>query len=124
MSTVMLKRLIVWFFEMLSELPLLGLLLILASTGHGLSHVHPGDLLFAVYAIAYAFMWRAGYLLTTGLLRILWSNRRPWLHPVVSVLLFSIHLQIVLASLGGTTMPARLALKAAGACIVFACTFA
>lgn len=118
------KRLVVWLIEMSCELLLLTSLLMFMFWVHEPIGKFLKSLPSTIYVIAYVFMWRDGYLLTTGILRLIWSNRKPWLHPAISVVLFSIHVLVFYFLTGGFDRIERLAIEAGGACIVFACTFA
>jgi hypothetical protein len=120
-----LKRLVVWFLETSSEVLLLCSFLGVFSTfAYGAGDVRTRDVFAFLVAISVVFMAQFGYLLTTVIVRILWTNRTPWLHPVVSAVLFSIHLQIFFFVTRGLHLSERLAINVGGACVVFACTFA
>ena len=124
---LILKRLAVWFMEMSSEALLLsvfmGIFSFFAYTP-GDNKIYARDWLAFLAAIVVVFMAQFGYLVTTIIVRIFWTNRTSRLHPVISVVLFSIHLQIFFFVTGGLHMSERLAINTGGACIVFACTFA
>lgn len=122
-----LKRFVVWLFETSCEVLLLLALLYALSPffyGPSASKTSAREVVFGLVAISIAFMAESGYLLTTGIVRVFWTNRTPWLHPIISVLLFLIHLQIFFFATGGLHMSERLVINTGGACIVFACTFA
>jgi hypothetical protein len=121
-----LKRLTVWLFETSFEAFLLWFLLLLVFT-YGSERIYGRDVwsgLVAISGVLGVFMAEFGYLLTTGVVRAFWTNRTPWLHPTISVVLFSIHLQIFFLVSGDLYPFERLWINAGGACIVFACTFA
>lgn len=120
-----LKRLVIWLFEISCQVLLLCLLLgVFSYFAYKPSDtkIHPRDVFAMLLAISVVFMAQFGYLLTTMILRIFWTNRTPWLHPAISVVLFSIHLAIFFAA-GNFGMPERLAIAIGGSCIVFATTF-
>jgi len=118
---LILKRLAVWLLETSCETLLLGLFLTVF-LGFD-QHAFGKALLF--YAGAVAFMaYTTGYLLTTVIVRAVWRSQRLWLYPIVSTVPFFIHSQIFFVASGGSTPSERLWIRAAGACIVFACTFA
>lgn len=119
------KRLVVWAFEIVTEALLLGLCLtFLSYNKYGPSDSSlVNDILFFINAVFLVFMIGTGYLLTTGIFRMAWVGRGRWVHPIASVVLFSIHLQALFIIAGGLDVAERLKIQAAGACIVLACTF-
>jgi hypothetical protein len=120
------KRMVVWLLERSCEVLLLYPLLYIFSTlfyGPTRGKTSAREVIFILVGISVLFMAKSGYLLTTAILRILWTNRTPWLHPAISVALFLIHLQVFFFATGGVNLSERLAIRAGGACIVFSCTF-
>lgn len=125
MATI-LKRLVVWSLEVLCQALLLCLFLWVFSYfayNPSDTKIYAREVLALLLAILVVFMAQFGYLLTTLLLRIFWTNRVSWLHPTISVGLFSIHLAIFFAT-GAFGPPERVAIATGGSCIVFATTFA
>jgi hypothetical protein len=123
---LILKRVTVWLLEMFSEAILLSVLLTVSSIREGprpFQWSFVKELLFAVSAITYVFMWHSGYLLTTAVLRIVWKRPRLWLYSVVAVVVFLIHLQVIFLIASGWTASERLPVQVGGACIVYGCTF-
>jgi hypothetical protein len=118
---LILKRLVVWFLETSCGALLLGLFLVV--------YFGPGrngfirDLLVAAGAIALLSV-TTGYVLTTALFRSILSTQRLWLYPIVASILFFVHTQIFFVATGAFTPSRRLLIRAAGASVVFACTFA
>jgi hypothetical protein len=86
----MLKRLVVWLLEMSAEVLLLCLFLIVFSyfSIGGTSDISARTVWFSILGISILFMVKTGYLLTMAIVRILWTNQKPWLHPAISVILF------------------------------------
>jgi hypothetical protein len=121
-----LKRLVVWLLETSCEVLLLCLFLLVLSffSTSGNHNVPARVVWFALLAISLLFMAQFGYLLTSVIVRTFWTNRMPWLHPTVSLVLFSIHLQIFFIVTGGLHLSERLAIQAGGAGVVFSSTFA
>lgn len=122
-----LKRLSVWLIETSCEVFLLSLFLGIFSVvvyAPSDTKIHARQELAFLAAIAVVFMARFGYLVTTMILRMFWTNRTPWLHPAISAVLFSLHLHVFFFVTGGLHLSERLAINTCGACIVFACTFA
>ncbi len=120
-----LRRLFVWFLETLCEALLLCVFLIsfsYFSTG-GRNDLSASKFGFVILGISILFMAKTGYLLTTAIVRMVWTNRTLWLHPVISVALFSVHLEIFFFVTGGLNASERLAIGIGGAAIVFSCTF-
>ena len=118
---LILKRLAVWLLETLCETLLLGLFL---TVFFGFDqHAFGKDLLIYASGVVFLF-FTTGYLLTTAILRAVWRSQRLWLYPIISTVLFFIHSQIFFVDSGGSTPSEKLWIRAAGACIVFACTFA
>ena len=119
---LVLKRLAVWFFEIVFEALLIGLLLI-GTYGYD-KHAFGKDLLIYAVAVLYMF-FLAGYILSTAVSRAVWRGRKLWPYPAIGMILFLIHFEIMNIGIGGAFAPSdRLRIRAAGACIVFICTFA
>jgi hypothetical protein len=118
---LILKRLAVWLLETTCETLLMGLFM---TVFFGFDR-HAFGMALLFYASAVALMsYTTGYLLTTAILRAVWKSQRLWLYPIVSTVPFFIHSQIFFVDSGGSTPSEKLAIRAAGACIVFACTLA
>jgi hypothetical protein len=118
----MIKRLVVWLIETLSEALLLGTVLI-ALLGYDQKAFFK-DL--SVYSSGVVLLFfTTGYILTTAVVRAVWSGRALWLYPTVATGLFLIHFEIMNVLLRGAFAPSdRLRIRAAGACIVILCTIA
>lgn len=118
----MIKRILVWFIETLSEMLLLGIVLTVL-LGHD-----PGALLkdLWVYSAGIVLLFfTTGYIFTTIVVRAVWMGQELWIYPAIATSLFLIHFEIMNVSLGGAfTPPDRVRILVAGACIVLACTFA
>jgi hypothetical protein len=122
---LILKRLVVWLIETSCEALLLGAVLIVSSMSYGPSQSgFAKDLLFSAWATAFVFMWGTGYVVTTLLFRVFLRGQRLWLYPAVAAVLFLTHLQILFFIATGWPSSQRIQVRAAGVCIVFACTFA
>jgi hypothetical protein len=130
--TLILKRLAVWLIEALCEALLLSVLLILyiRVSGGPDQHVsYSRQLLFLFAAILTVFMFASGYLLTTAIFGVVSRSQRSWLYPTIAAVLYLAHLHIAFGgarsglSLAHWDLPQRLTLEAAGACVVFACTW-
>ena len=119
---LILKRLTIWLFETSCEVILLGLFLTIF-LGFD-KHDFGKDLLTYIAGIILLSI-TTWYLLTTAVARALWAGQRPWPYPVIATTLFLIHFEIFNVGIRGAFDPQeRLPVRAAGACIVFACTFA
>ena len=118
----MIKRIVVWFIETLSEVLLLGIVLTVL-LGHD-SRAFLKDL--SVYSSGIVLLFfTTGYVLTTIVVRAVWKGHALWTYPAIATSLFLIHFEIMNVSLGGAFAPPdRLRVRAAGACIVLACTLA
>jgi len=118
---VIAKRLAVWFVETSSEVLLLGLVLAVL-LGHDQHAFLRG---VASYASGIVLLFiTTGYILTTIIVRALWRGRTLWSYSSIATALFLFHFEIMNVSLGGAFEPSdRFRIRAAGACIAFACTF-
>ncbi len=118
----MIKRVVVWFIETLSEILLLGIVLALL-LGHD-----PGAFFkdLSAYSSGVALLFfTTGYLFTTLLVRAIWNGQALWIYPTIATGLYFLHFEIMNVSLHGAFAPPdRLRIRVAGACIVLACTFA
>ena len=121
-----LKRLAVWFLEISCEALLLSLLLIGLSVPFQPGQFGLGaELLSSFGVIANWLFWRTGYLFTTAIVAVFFRGQKLWVYPAVAALLFVIHIEIVMVKLGSDLASTYgILIPAAGACIVFACTFA
>ena len=118
----MMKRIAVWLIETVSEVLLLGLVLALL-LGHD-QHAFLKDVLIYSSGVSLLF-FSTGFLLTTIIARAVWKTPKPWLYPVIATALFLIHFELMnMGVRGAFEPPTRLRVLIAGACIVFACTFA
>jgi peptidoglycan/LPS O-acetylase OafA/YrhL len=118
---LILKRLAIWLLEMSLELLLLSLLPFVLY-GYD-EHAFGNDLLIFLSGVSFIF-FRTGYLLSTAVSRAVWGGKRWWSYPAIGTALFLVHFQILNFSAGGAfEFPDRVRIQAAGACIVFACTF-
>ena len=118
---LILKRLMVWFVEILFEAMLLGLALI-GLFGYD-QHAFGRSLGLYVSGIL-LLSFTTGYLVTTGIARGAWKGQRWWTYSAISVALFLVHSQIFFVVSGGSTRPEKLSIRIAGVCIVFVCTLA
>jgi hypothetical protein len=118
----MIRRIVVWFIETVSEMLLLGIVLTVL-LGHD-PRTFLKDL--SVYSSGVVLLFfTTGYLLTTIVVRVVWKGRALWVYPAIATGLFLIHFEIMNVSLGGAFAPPdRLLIRAAGACIVILCTLA
>ena len=115
------KRLAVWFVETSSEVLLLGLVLT-ALLGRDQHAFLRGVTSYAA-GIVLLFI-TTGFVLTTIVVRALWRGRTLWSYSIIATALFLFHFEIMNVSLGGAFDPSdRVRIRAAGACIAFACTF-
>lgn len=120
---LVLKRLIVWLVEISSEALLLSLFLVFLSGPSDPAQRGFGtDLFAALAATTVVFMFSTGYLLTTATLRLVWRSERLWLYSAASAALVVAHLQVLFLIASGWSLPMRLQVQVAAACIVFACT--
>lgn len=75
------------------------------------------------------FMLASGYLLTTAIFGVVSRSQKPWLYPTIAAVLYLVHLHIAFGgersglSLAHWDLSQRLTLEAAGACVVFSCTW-
>jgi hypothetical protein len=119
---LILKRLAVWLLETSCEVILLGLFFTVF-LGFD-KHAFTKDLLIYIGGIILLSV-TTWYLLTTAIARALWTGQRLWAYPVIATALFFIHFEIFNVGIGGAfDPPDRHRVRAVGACIVFACTFA
>ena len=120
-ARLILKRLTVWFVEILFEAMLLGLALAglfgydQNAFGKSVERYVSGILLLS---------FTTGYLVTTAIVRLAWKGQSWWSYSAIAVALFLAHSQLFFVVSGGSTLLERLSMQMAGACIVFACTFA
>jgi hypothetical protein len=117
---LILKRLAVWLVETSSEVVLLGLVLTVL-LGHD-RHAFFTDL--AIYSSGIILLFvTTDYVLSTIVVRAVWSGRTLWSYPAIATVLFFIHFETMNVGLGGAFEPsARVRIRAAGACIVLVCT--
>jgi hypothetical protein len=118
----MLTRVAVWFAEMMAEALLLGLSLSV------LLSYDPNEFVkdSLIYSVCVAYMGTVtGYLFTTLVIRVMWKSRMLWSHSAAATALFFVHFEIMNISVGGAFyLPDRVRIRAVGAFIVFACSFA
>lgn len=115
--TKILKRLAIWLVETLCEALLLMVFLTVLWRGQGESSVDD-DMRLIFVGIAFVFMIGSGYLLTTGIVGVIWRSRVPWVYPAIAATLFIVHVQFFAT---GWTSFTKVPVQAGGACIVFAC---
>jgi hypothetical protein len=117
------KRVLVWLIEVWAEALLLALIMMTKLAHDSYEHASIRDVLIFSVAIMYMFFF-TGYLLTTALFRFLWKVQTIWSYPMIAVLLFSAHFEILNLGMGGAFDPKdRLIVRIAGACITFSCTY-
>jgi|ERR1700690_1153200 len=116
---LVLRRLTIWLLETFLELWALGLTLI-CLFGYD-QHAFGKSLGLYVSGLALVSL-TTGYLLTTAIARGAWKGQRLWSYSAVATVLFLVHSQVFFVVSGGSTRSEKLAIRAAGACIVFACT--
>jgi hypothetical protein len=117
-----LKRLIVWFIETCAEVLLLGFVLTVL-LGYD-QHDFFKDLSMYASGIILLF-FTTGYLLSTMVVRAVWRGRTLWSYPAIATVIFFLHFETMNVAVGGAFEPStRVRIRAAGACIVFACTLA
>jgi hypothetical protein len=123
---LVLKKLAVWFLESSCEALLLGVFFAVKELPRGSSrNGFAGDVSsFSLMTIT-IFMWTTGFLLTTGVARVVWRSRRIWLYSAVAAMLFLAHFVYFNLVAPGWTLssPLKLEVGVAGVCIVFGCTF-
>lgn len=116
----MMKRLLVWFIETVSEILLLGIILTVL-LGHD-----PGAFLkdLTIYSSGVVLLFfTTGYVLTTIVVRAICKGHALWIYPAIATSLFLIHFEIMNASAGGAFAPPdRLLVRSAGMCVVIVCT--
>jgi hypothetical protein len=118
---MILKRLAVWSIEILCEALLLMVFLTIVWREAGQSSLMD-DLLLAFWGTVFVFMVGSGFLLTTAIFGVFLRGQNPWVYPAIAAMLFIVHEQFLFT---GWKSPdaSHLQTQAAGACIVFACTF-
>jgi hypothetical protein len=118
---LILKQLAIWLLETVFEALLLGVLLVCLVGDN--QHQYAKDLSVSFVWIGTMF-FSTGYLFTTAIARAVWRGSTVRLYPVVAVVLFLIHFEVLNYSAGGIfDLRMRLAIRIAGMCIVLACTF-
>ena len=118
---LIIKRLSVWVVETALEALLLALVLI-SLFGYDPHAFGKSLLICATWIVIMFFV--TGYLFSTAVFRAYWRGRGLWLYSAIAMLLFLIHFEILNVGVGGAfNPPERLRIRAAGVCIVFACTF-
>jgi hypothetical protein len=119
---LILKRLAIWLLEVVLEAFLLSVVLVCLLGDD--QHKYAKDLTVSFVWIGSMF-FSTGYLFTTAIARAVWRGRTVLLYPVVAVLLFLVHFEILNYSAGGVfDIQKRVVIRVAGVCIVLACTFA
>jgi hypothetical protein len=115
----MLKRFLIWLFELGCIAIGLGLLLRLlwGSLPDGKIAY---DIAQYVLAAMVVFIWGSGYFLTTLVFAVTWRSSRSWVYPVIAAALYTVHLQLFATGWGARE---KLPLQISGALLVFACTF-
>jgi hypothetical protein len=119
---LILNRLSIWILETVLEALLLSVVLVFLLGDD--QHKHAKDLAVSFVWIGTMF-FSTGYLFTTAITRAVWRGSRIWLYPVVALVLFFIHFEILNHAAGGIfDAPKRAVIRTAGGCIVLACTLA
>jgi hypothetical protein len=117
-----LTRLLVWVSEIFGEAVFLGLLLATISA----VAMRSPRLLIAVPGLAYGVLFvftTTGYILTSGLGRVLWNGRAIWSYPIIAVVLFLIHFEILTHGTDENNfVPHRVVIRIVGVAITFVCT--
>jgi hypothetical protein len=117
-----LKRLAIWFLETVFEAFLLSVVLVCLLGDD--QHKYAKDLSVSFVWIGTMF-FSTGYLCTTAIARAVWRGGTVRLYPVLAVVLFLVHFEILNYSAGGIfDLKKRVVIRVAGVCIVLACTFA
>ena len=118
---LILKRLSIWLCETsLEALLLAGVLVSLFGCDQ---HAY-GKCIGVTFVWVGTMFFGAGYLFTTAIARAVWRGGTVRLYPVVAVVLFLVHFEILNHAAGGAyDPPKRLVIRIAGVCIVLACTF-
>jgi hypothetical protein len=120
---VILRRMTVWLCETLCQTLLFGGVFVVMAIPYGRSQYgFVPDLLLASSLTAFV-MLTTGYLLTTAVFRAFFKGRGLQFYPIIAVVLFLTHLQMLFREISEFTPPQKLALRGIGAFIVFACTF-
>jgi hypothetical protein len=117
------KRVFVWFIEVLAEALLLGCLLgALLSSQIGLRYGVIGSIL-AVPVVLFLH----GYYLTRAIAGVVCMTKGRWLYPVVAAGLFVAHVYFAFAQSKSALSPEALVMEpfflVGGACVVFGCAF-
>jgi hypothetical protein len=117
------KKPAVWFVETCAVAFLLSFIM-MTKFGHDWhQRASVGDVFAFSGAVLFMF-FMTGYLLTTVLFRSFWKAQATWSYPVIAVVLFSSHFEILSLGVGGAFDPAdRLLVRVAGACLTFSCTY-
>ncbi len=121
MQIVMLvRRMCVWVGEIISEAILIAVFL--TSLWCRLRDSESlGDMLkLWFFWPLFLFMVASDYLLTTGFFGIVWRSSIQWVYPLISALLFVVHIQIFP---NGWDLETRIPVQVGGASIVFACCY-
>ena|SRR6266478_399685 len=118
---LIIRRLAIWLLETCCEALLLGLFLAIPG-GPDLRDFTKGLLVFTIGIFLVSVS--TGYVLTTAIFRVVTSTRISWLYPIIATILFFIHIQIFISGANAFIPSERPRIRAAGACIVFACTLA
>jgi hypothetical protein len=117
---LILKRVAVWLLETLCGCLLLGLFVEVSFVPVRQSFM--SDVQWLAFVIG-GMSITAGYALTSAIFRMAWNNQGSRMYPVVAGALFLIHSQIFFIAAGGVNKSERWSIQAAGACVVFVCTF-
>lgn len=118
---LILKRLAIWLIETSLEALLLAVVLVCLLGDD--QHKYAKDLSVSFVWIGTMF-FSTGYLFTTAIARAVWRGATVRLYPVVAVVLFLVHFEILNYSAGGIfDLRKRVVIRIVGVCIVLACTF-
>lgn len=116
------KRMSVWFGEMVCVLLLIGVLSVMLA-GRSERWTRWEDFVLLLVWTAAVFMFGSGYLLTTGIIGVFFRGQQLCLYPMIAALLFVAHDQFFYRGLRTPSLE-EMKFVVAGGCIAFVCTFA
>lgn len=117
---LILKRLIIWAAEVITQATMLGLILI-GLHGYDQHAFGKSVLTYATWILIIFFT--TGYLATTAISRAIWRWNKQWFYPAVATALFLIHFEVLNLGVGGAFEPRdRVRIRVAGAFIAFLTT--
>lgn len=119
---LILRRLSIWILETSLEAALLSVVLI---SLFGCDEHAYGKCLGINFIWIGTMFFGTGYLFSTGIVRAVWRGATVWLYPVVAVMLFFVHFEILNHAAGGMFDPSKRAvIRTAGGGVVLLCTMA